>query len=340
MATIKAIIPIVLLLLFGDSVPPDSLAGNRGSEAQRSYYAAVFLNRGHVSGGVVSNIGLFRRSAGDTAWSNIYRRNLFTFGLGLWKSGSTTRQYIAAGNGLHRSVDGRKTWRVLTDWRTEEVLSVALDPVDSAVIYIATPFGVFRSTDDGARWQKKMAGMNNWFVKKVIVDWSDRSALFAGAEDDLYRSTDKGEHWTPLRVGVPGMEAVVQHPADPKHLLVGTSDDGVRVSVDGGKSWKEGKGLPNTAFYAVCVSSDKQTIYAGGYQTGLWKSDDGGLSWALLWQNSEIEAIYVIFVHPDDPRHLMVGTSGQGIYESRDGGKAWSNIGLKGCHVKQIELYP
>jgi photosystem II stability/assembly factor-like uncharacterized protein len=340
MATIKAIVPVVLVLLFGGTAPPDSVAGNRGGEAQYSYYAAVFLNRGHVSGGGVSNLGLFRRSPGDTAWSNIYRRNLFTFGLGLWKSGSTTRQYIAAGNGLHRSVDGRKTWRVLTDWHTEEVLSVALDPVDSAVIYIATPFGVFRSTDDGARWQKKMSGMNSWFVRKVMVDWSDRSALFAGAEDDLYRTTDKGEHWTPLHVGVPGMEAVVQHPADPKHLLVGTSDDGVRVSVDGGKSWKEGKGLPNTAFYAVCVSSDKQTIYAGGYQTGLWKSSDGGFSWSLLWQDSEIEAIYTIFVHPDDPRHLMVGTSGQGIYESRDGGKTWSKFGLNGCHVKQIELYP
>lgn len=340
MATIKAIVPVVLVLLFGGTAPPDSDAGNRGADPQNSYYAAVFLNRGHVSGGGVSNLGLFRRGAGDTAWSNIYRRNLFTFGLGLWKSGSTTRQYIAAGNGLHRSDDGRKTWRVLTDWRTEEVLSVALDPVDSAVIYIGTPFGMFRSTDDGARWQKKMSGMNSWFVRKVIIDWSDRSTLFAGAEDDLYRTTDKGEHWTPLHVGVPGMEVVVQHPADPKHLLVGTSDDGVRVSVDGGKSWNEGKGLPNTAFYAVCVSSDKQTIYAGGYQTGLWKSSDRGFSWSLLWQDPEIEAVYAIFVHPDDPRHMMVGTSGQGIYESRDGGKTWSNIGLKGCHVKQIEWYP
>jgi photosystem II stability/assembly factor-like uncharacterized protein len=81
-------------------------------------------------------------------------------------------------------------------------------------------------------------------------------------------------------------------------------------------------------------------VYAGGFKTGLWKSVDGGLSWNLLWQNSDIEAIFTIFVDPDDPLHLLVGTSGQGIYESLDCGKNWRYAGLNGCHVKQIDLYP
>ncbi len=327
-------------LLLGGSTIPYVTAEHGGQPRQKYFYAAVFLNRGQVSGGGTRSVGLFRRTPGDTTWTNMYQPGLLTFGMGIWQKGTTLRRYLCIGNGLHRSDDDGRSWRVLTDWHTEEVLSVALDPRDSALIYVATPFGVFKSTDDGAHWTKKMRGMKKWFVKIVLIDQSDPNTLYAAGEDDLYRTTDRGEHWTPLHVGASSIEAVVQHPTDSKHLVLGTEDDAVRVTTDGGRSWKEGKGLPKSAFYGLCASSDGHAMYAGGFKTGLWKSNDGGLSWNLLWENSDIEAIFTIFVHPDDPFHLMVGTSGQGIYESRDGGRTWVYAGLRGCHVKQIELYP
>ena len=319
-------------------------SGNRSPEApvyeaKRDYYAAVFLNRSHVSVGASANIGLFRRQS-DTLWANIYRPNLFTFGIGMWAKGSTKRYYIAAGNGVHRSDDGRTSWRVLTDWRTEEILSLALDPVDSSRLYIGTPWGVFRSADDGSSWQKKSRGMKKGFVQKVVIDHVQRQTLYACSEDDLYCSTDEGENWKPLHVGVSGLMTVVQNPVNPAHLLVGTEDNGVRVSFDRGKTWKNAAGLPPTAFYALCISSDLETVYTGGYLSGVWKSRNGGLSWDPLWQSDQLEAVYTIFVHPENPRHIMIGTSGQGIFESFDEGSTWRQAGLRGCHVKQIELYP
>jgi photosystem II stability/assembly factor-like uncharacterized protein len=339
MTTIKIMVPALLALLFGAS-SPNSSPRARVSQESPAYYAAVFISRGQVAGSLAPDVGVFRRNANDTSWTNIYRPNLLTFGLGMWERGSTRRYYIAAGNGLHRSDDGRRTWRILTGWQTMEVLTVALDPVDSAVIYIGTPFGIFKSTDDGRHWNEKMKGMHKWFVNKLVIDRTDRSTLYATSEDDLYRTRDGGEHWMPLHVGVPGILTFVQLPSDPRHLLAGTEDNGVRVSLDAGRTWKESRGLPNTAIYSICVSSDKQTVYAGGFRTGLWKSEDGGFSWEHLWGNSDLEAIYTIFVHPNDPNHLLVGTCGQGVYESLDGGKTWRDIGLDGCHVKQIEMYP
>jgi len=304
------------------------------------YYAAVFLNRGHVSGSPTSHVGLYRRDDADTSWTNLYHTNLLTFGMGIWQKGTTERRYLCMGNGLHRSEDGGLTWRVLTSWQTEEVLSVALDPRDSALIYISTPFGIYKSTDDGAHWIKKMDGMKRWFVKRLLMDHANPDVLYAGAEDDLYRSTDRGEHWMPLHVGVEMIEVVIQDPVDGRRLLVGTEDDGVRVTTDGGKTWMAGKGLPKTAFYGLCASPDGRTIYTGGFQTGLWKSVDGGLSWSLLWQGADIEAIFTIFVNPDDARHILLGTSGQGMFESFDAGATWRYAGMRGCHIKQIALYP
>jgi photosystem II stability/assembly factor-like uncharacterized protein len=317
----------------GGSVEP------AGQSKQKDMYAVVFLNRGQVTGNT-RTVGLFKRTTGDTIWTSQYQPGLLTFGMGKWQRGATLRRYLCMGNGLHRSDDNGRTWRVLTDWHTEEVLSVALDPRDSALIYIGTPFGMFKSTDDGAHWARKMDGMKRWFVKNVLLDHSNPDVVYASAEDDLYRSMDRGEHWTSLHADVQNIEVVIQNPGDVNHLLVGTEDDAVRVTTDGGRTWKPGKGLPKTAFYGLCPSSDGRTVYSGGYRTGLWKSDDRGLTWHLLWDAAEIEAIFTIFVLPDDPRHIMLGTSGQGVFESLDGGNTWRNVGLKGCHVKQIDLYP
>lgn len=339
METAKSVILFAAALLLGGATLPGVSRIQSGQPKQKNMYAAVFLNRGQVAG-LTRNVGFFKRTPGDTTWTNMYQPSLLTFGMGIWQKGATLRRYLCMGNGLHRSEDDGRTWRILTSWQTEEVLSVALDPRDSALIYISTPFGVFKSTDDGAHWTKKMEGMKKWFVKRLLLDESDPDILYAAGEDDLYRSIDRGEHWKPLHVGAPLIEVIVQLPSDPRRMLVGTEDNSVRVTTDGGKTWREGKGLPITAFYGLCASSDGHTVYAGGFKTGLWKSANGGITWNLLWQNSDIEAIFTIFIDPDNPLHLLVGTSGQGIYESLDGGKNWRYAGLMGCHVKQIDLYP
>jgi photosystem II stability/assembly factor-like uncharacterized protein len=306
----------------------------------KTYYAVVFLNRGHVTGGTQSNVGLFKRPAGDSVWTNIYRRNLLSFGLGIWEGKSSRRYYIAAGNGLHRSVDGTKSWRVLTDWHTEEILSVAPDPIDSSIIYVSTPFGVFKSIDEGRHWDKKTIGMKKWFVKKVVIDVSDRKKLFAVGEEDVYRSSDSGEHWEALHAGLSDAQSFAQDPASPEHLLAGGEDNSIRLTHDGGKSWQAAQGVPKGSFYALAISPDGRAAYAAGFKTGLWTSADAGVSWKLLWQDPEIEAISTIYIDKLDPRHLMIGTTGQGIYESFDTGRTWRSAGLQGCQVRQIELYP
>jgi photosystem II stability/assembly factor-like uncharacterized protein len=306
----------------------------------KNYYAVVFLNRESLVGGTQRNVGFFKRPSGDTIWTNIYGRNLLSFGLAIWEGKSSKRYYIAAGNGLHRSIDGGKTWRVLTDWRTEEILSVAPDPIDSAVIYVSTPFGVFKSIDEGRHWEKKTSGMKKWFVKKVVVDVNNRKKLFAVAEGDVYRSTDSGEHWVPLHAGLTDVQSFAQDPVSSEHLLAGGEDNGIRLTLDGGKKWQAAQGVSKESFYAIAISPDGHTAYAGGFKTGLWTSTDAGVSWKLLWQNPDIEAISTIHIEKNDSRHLMIGTSGQGIYESLDAGMTWRHAGLKGCQVRQIELYP
>jgi hypothetical protein len=81
-------------------------------------------------------------------------------------------------------------------------------------------------------------------------------------------------------------------------------------------------------------------FYAAGWQTGVWKSDERGQRWQKLWDAPGIEAIFDIQVDTLAPDHLLVGTDGQGVFESFDRGRTWKFAGLAGGKVKQITLYP
>lgn len=301
-------------------------------------YAAVLFGGNSTVGASNNPAGLFSRADGDTAWTHHYRPNLFTFGM--TRERSTGYWYIAAGNGLHRSTDGGRSWRVLTSWQTEEVLSVELNPVHPDILYISTPFGVFKSIDDGATWEKKMTGMKKWYVQKVVMDRNDPETLYAACEDDLYVTRYGANQWQVLQVGTPGILEFYQLASDPNVLLVGTEDDGLIVSHDNGKSWKQASGIPQTAIYGIASSVGDRRVYAGGFRSGLWVSEDRGKTWRLLWNAEGIEAIFTIFVDRDQLDHLIIGTLGQGLYESFDGGRAWKSAGLAGASVRRIESYP
>lgn len=315
------------------------LAGNSYAQQARYYYAAVYSNADNPSVGSINNNGVFRRAVNDTGWIKI-RANFYAFGLGHTHFGSRSQQYIAGGNGLHRSTDGGATWKVLTGWQTKEILSVAPDPVDSLVIYVATPFGIFKSTDGGEHWTEAMKGFKTSYTRHVVIDRTNHHTLYAAAEDALYKSTNAGNNWKVVYSGNTEIKCVLQLPNDAERLLIGTEDKGIQLSTDGGQHWKAAAGIPQSAIYCIGSTADGATLYAGGYKTGVWKSDNKGESWSQVWSAPEVEAIYCMFIDPKNANHLLVGTNGKGIFESNDYANTWRQAGLPRAHVKQIEFYP
>jgi photosystem II stability/assembly factor-like uncharacterized protein len=98
--------------------------------------------------------------------------------------------------------------------------------------------------------------------------------------------------------------------------------------------------MDSSSVYTITSSRDGRQLYAAGWETGVWRSVDGGETWSLIWKEPAIESVFCVFVHPVNPQHLLVGTDGQGIFESRDGGATWTSAGLYGGKIKQIAFYP
>src|SRR5262249_33492061 len=95
--------------------------------------------------------------------------------------------------------------------------------------------------------------------------------------------------------------------------------------------------------------TDSKTVYAGFAMGGVWKSTDGGSSWAALTDAQPSQAIGAIAIDPTHPDTIFVGTGegnlsgdsylGLGLYKSTDAGASWQRLAadpLGGVSVSKL----
>jgi photosystem II stability/assembly factor-like uncharacterized protein len=100
----------------------------------------------------------------------------------------------AGGLGVHRSVDGGKTWRKAGLPRSP-VLALAVDPKETAVVYAGTDAGLFKSTNAGASWQPLQGALDDVRIEALAVDPEYRQTVIAGTDQGVFWSTDGGDRW-------------------------------------------------------------------------------------------------------------------------------------------------
>lgn len=161
---------------------------------------------------------------------------------------------------------------------------------------------------------------------------------------------------------------VMLDPRDRRTLLLAAKTGHLGPTVfrssDFGKTWKEASKPPafrkaNTGEKQRAVdhvfwltpghASQPGVWYAGSSPQGLFRSEDGGDSWApvagfndhpmyLKWVGDDQDGtpdgpkMHSVLVDPRDPAHLYIGMSGGGVFESRDTGASWTPLNA-GCRA-------
>jgi len=88
------------------------------------------------------------------------------------------------------------------------------------------------------------------------------------------------------------------------------------------------------------VPGNSEIYYVGAADGGVFRTNDGGMTWKALFQHETVASIGALAVDPVNPEIVWAGTGeanvrnnvsfGDGVYKSTDGGAHWKRIGLPG----------
>ncbi len=95
----------------------------------------------------------------------------------------------------------------------------------------------------------------------------------------------------------------------------------------------------------------KVTLYVAAASGGVWKSEDGGTSFAPKFDKQPVQSIGAIAIDPSSSQTVWVGTGeawtrnsvsvGDGVYKSTDGGDNWTKMGLPNVErITKIVVHP
>ncbi|MEM9618873.1 MAG: glycosyl hydrolase [Pseudomonadota bacterium] len=185
--------------------------------------------------------------------------------------------------------------------------------------------------------------------------------LAATASGGLWRTKNAGVTWTPIfdTESVYAIGVVEIAPSDEKVIWVGTGEnnaqrsvgfgDGVYKSTDGGATWTN-MGLKDSGHISQIWihPSDPNTVlvaaqgplWSDGGDRGLYKTEDGGVTWNQILTIDERTGVNEFVVHPENfdnivassyqrRRHVWVlinGGPGSGIHRTTDGGETWTEV--------------
>jgi len=239
--------------------------------------------------------------------------------------GSDGTMWCACGNGVLRSTDKGYTWRTTTGWEVTEVLKVKAAETEPSLVFASTAYGIIRSTDGGRSWEKKGHGLRRPFSGDICIDRTDPRRVVAATEEGVYLSEDRGDHWTAVGLEGKGIRVVVQDPHDARRFWLGTEEEGVFSSVDGGRRWEPCKeGLGHQTVYAIALHPEKEGwIYIGTWGGGVYLSTDNGARWEQKSRGLTDPNVHSILVLPSDPRVVFAGTLNRGLFRTTDGGETW-----------------
>jgi photosystem II stability/assembly factor-like uncharacterized protein len=248
-------------------------------------------------------------------------------------------------NGLPwRSDNGGASWT-----RTafpNQTSSLAVAASDSRVVYASDGFSVFASGDGGASVHQA-ARVSSLFlsISALAVSPLSASEVVAVTSDGLFKTPDGGATWGQLPVGEIAVSLAID-PFDPATLYAGAGDGAFLTSHDRGATWaRTGAGLGAGSLDVIAPDpATRGVLYAGvnggmggmggtgGTAGGIWKSADGGATWALAVATAKVDAVAASAVAAGK---VLAGLEPAGILKSEDQGVTWlpGNQGLSGTVV-------
>ncbi len=196
------------------------------------------------------------------------------------------------------------------------VTDVDVDPDNTSRMYVAyASGGLWYTESNGTQFKPVFDQEASMTIGDIAVNWSNNTIWIGTGEANssrssyagtgMYKSADGGKNWT--WSGLPESHhigRILLHPTD-----------------------------PNTVWVAVLGH-----LYSANSERGVYKTGDGGKTWAKTLFVNDISGAIDLAIDPNDPNTLFAATwerkrsawnfegagNGSGIWKSSDAGATWS----------------
>src|SRR5216110_2222394 len=236
-----------------------------------------------------------------------------------------TYYFGAVAGGVWKTTDGGANWIPLFDKEPiSSIGAIAIAPSDHNVIYAGTGeaairgnttygTGVFKSVDGGRTWQN-VGLKDSHQIGALIVDPRDENVVLVAAlghafgpnaERGIFRTADGGKTWT-------------------KVLSKDENTGGIDVVFDPHN--------PNIVFASLWQARRQPWFFSsGGPGSGLYRSEDNGVTWKHLEGNGLPEGILgkigIAVSGADSNRvYAIIEAKDGGLYRSDDAGQHWTRV--------------
>jgi photosystem II stability/assembly factor-like uncharacterized protein len=252
--------------------------------------------------------------------------------------------YVGTRDGPHVSLDGGYTWQLSTRGLTRAAAAVVVQQGSPSVLFAAVGADVVASDDGGTTWSgvHDDAFPDRVDARSLASDGAGGVRLRAGGR--TFRLRAGATAWAE-DAGPDGAQPTIR-PATPRDALPGSQAQ-FDYTLDGGATWHTASSPAGVTPYAVVtVGSDPRHLVAaiGGLEalvkrgrSSLWRSVDGGGTWALalapdfgpvahccalLPDPNEAHTLYAVL------RGMVIGGGGAEVLRSVDAGVTWTAAGL------------
>lgn len=263
----------------------------------------------------------------------------------IWASGT--------GGTVIKTIDGGKTWKVMTVPGAEKLDFRDIEAFDANMAYILSigngeSLRIYKTTDGGATWKEQFRSKNEKAFFDAIACWDRRNCIAMSDPIDgryLLISTRNGSEWEPVAGVAPEAKegeaafaasgtCLITYGRSGAYLVSGGSDARVFRSFTRGQTWVSSeppfaKGTSGSGIFSIAMLPNFTGVVVGGdyekpneAKDNLAFTTDGGETWKL---GSGLSGYSSAVAYIDAKTIIAVGTNGTDL--SIDGGKSWTKFG-------------
>ncbi len=288
-------------------------------------------------------IGILRTADGGATWTQVMTKTssqLFAVQEIMFDPNNANNVYACATDGVYKSTDGGATWGTTPILAKTYVRDIAINPGNSLQMVVSvgnlvnTDKGLYRTTDGGATWSKIMTTPTSYAgYAKLDNNGTRLYAGFAnGSGDELWMSSDFGATWY--------NKASTSYASSQYWFAQDVACDPTNANklVVGGKSYytyTSSNATTGGTLSAISTTmhadvhdieyhpTNGSIVYAAN-DGGMYKSTDGGATWAAINNGLIAVQFYASFAcSPTSPNVMIGGLQDNGVVVYN--GTSWSS---------------